>query len=86
MSNNSSSQSPKLIPAPARILRRLCEMLGLAATYFFAAKLALLLAIPPGYATAVWPAAGIAIAVLLIRGSQLWPGVVLGSFFADLPT
>ncbi len=54
-----------------------------AATYFFAGKLALLLAIPPGYATAIWPASGIAVALLLIYGYRLWPGVLLGSFLVN---
>ena len=34
----------------------LARVVSLAAVYFCAAKLALLVAIPPGYATAVWPA------------------------------
>jgi signal transduction histidine kinase len=56
----------------------------LAAAYFLCGKLALLLAIPPGYATAVWPAAGVALAAILLRGYVLWPGVLLGSFFVNL--
>jgi integral membrane sensor domain MASE1 len=42
-----------------------------------------LLAIPPGYATAVWPSAGIALAWLLIFGYHCWPGVLLGSFLIN---
>jgi PAS domain S-box-containing protein len=56
----------------------------LAAVYFTAAKLALLVAIPPGYATAVWPPSGIALAALLLWGNRLWPGVWIGSFAANL--
>jgi len=56
----------------------------LAATYFAAAKLALLLAIPPGYATPIWPASGIALAALLMAGGAVWPGVWIGSFAANL--
>jgi diguanylate cyclase (GGDEF)-like protein len=51
----------------------------LAAAYFFAAKLALLVAIPPGYATAVWPPSGIALAAVLLLGNRIWPGVWLGA-------
>jgi signal transduction histidine kinase len=40
-------------------------------------------AIPPGYATAVWPPSGIAVAALLVAGSRLWPAVWVGSFFAN---
>jgi diguanylate cyclase (GGDEF)-like protein len=51
----------------------------LAAVYFVAAKLSLLLAIPPGHATAVWPPSGIAIAATLLLGNRLWLGVWLGA-------
>jgi len=57
----------------------------LAVAYYGTAKLGLELAIPPGYATAVWPPAGIALAGVLLR-PRAWPGVVLGSFLANLPT
>ena len=56
----------------------------LAAAYFAAAKLALLLAIPPGYATALWPGSGIALAGLLLGGNRLWPGIWIGSTAANL--
>ncbi|HWH46629.1 MAG TPA: MASE1 domain-containing protein [Burkholderiales bacterium] len=51
----------------------------LAAVYFMAAKASLLLAIPPGYATPVWPPSGIALAALLLFGSRMWPGIWLGA-------
>ena len=54
-----------------------------AVAYYAAAKLALLVAIPPGYATAVWPGSGIALAALLLGGARLWPGVWAGSFAAN---
>ena len=56
----------------------------LAAVYFAAAQLALQLAIRPGYAAAIWPASGIALAALLVFGERLWPGVWLGSFIANI--
>lgn len=40
----------------------------MAAAYWISGRLGLLLAIPPGYATAVWPPSGIALACLLIFG------------------
>ncbi|HEX6530966.1 MAG TPA: MASE1 domain-containing protein, partial [Burkholderiales bacterium] len=55
-----------------------------AAAYFGAAKLSLLVALPPGYATAVWPPSGIALAALLLAGPQLWPAVWIGSFAANV--
>jgi PAS domain S-box-containing protein len=54
-------------------------MLVLATVYFVAAKLSLQLAIPPGYATAVWPPSGIALAALLLWGTRFWPGIWLGA-------
>jgi len=42
------------------------------------------MAIPPGYATAVWPPSGIALAALLVAGSRLWPAIWAGSFLANL--
>jgi signal transduction histidine kinase len=41
-------------------------------------------ALPPGYATAVWPPSGIALAALLLGGRQLWPAVWIGSFAANV--
>ena len=62
----------------------MAQVAFLAAAYFGAAKLALLVAIPPGYATAVWPGSGIAVAALLLAGNRLWPGVWIGSLAANL--
>jgi integral membrane sensor domain MASE1 len=56
----------------------------LALTYFIAGKLSLLLAIPPGYASAIWPSCGIAVAAILIFGHKLLPGVLLGSLIINL--
>ena len=52
--------------------------------YVAAAKCSLLLAVPPGYATAVWPPSGIAFAALLIAGTRVWPGVWLGAALTNL--
>jgi len=52
--------------------------------YFAAAKLSLLLAIPPGYATAVWPPSGIALAAMLALGNRVWPGVWIGAALVNL--
>src|SRR6266446_5663846 len=56
----------------------------LAAIYFWAARFALLRAIPPGYALALSPPTGIALAALLVLGPRLWPGVWIGSLLANL--
>jgi len=62
----------------------LASVVVLAATYFSAAKLALLVAIPPGYATAVWPPSGIALASVLLLGSRIWPGIWLGASLVNV--
>lgn len=54
--------------------------LALACAYLAVGWLGTLLAMPPGYATAVFPASGIALAALLFFRSRLWPGILLGSF------
>ncbi len=56
----------------------------LAALYFAVAKISLLLAIPPGYATAVWPPSGLAVAAVLLAGNRMWPGIWLGAALANL--
>ncbi|WP_372520210.1 CHASE domain-containing protein [Alteriqipengyuania sp.] len=48
--------------------------------YFVAGYIGISLAVPPGYATIIWPASGVALCALLVRGGMLWPGVWLGSF------
>lgn len=58
--------------------------IGVAAAYCGAGWVGLLLAIPPGYATAVWPAAGIAVAAVLMHGIGVWPGVFLGALLVNL--
>ncbi|MBW4331140.1 PAS domain S-box protein [Stakelama sp. CBK3Z-3] len=48
--------------------------------YAVSGWLGLQLATPPGYATLIWPASGIAVASLLLCGARLWPGIFIGSF------
>ncbi|HEX6690595.1 MAG TPA: MASE1 domain-containing protein, partial [Burkholderiales bacterium] len=56
----------------------------LAAAYWAAARFTLPLAIPPGYASPIWPAAGVALAGLLMLGPRAWPGIWLGSLLANV--
>ncbi len=56
----------------------------LAAVNLLAGKLALLLAIPPGYATALWPPSGMALAAVLLWGYRVLPGVFIGSFLTNV--
>jgi PAS domain S-box-containing protein len=59
---------------------------AMAVAYYVVGRLGLLLAIPPGYATAVWPASGMALAGVLLFGYRVWPGILLGSFLINLRT
>lgn len=67
-------------------LRAVAGTLLLAAAYYLAGRLGLLLAIPPGYASAAWPPAGIALAGVLLGGWRVAPGVWLGSFLLNVGT
>ena len=68
---------------PRTDLRYVGRVACLALAYFLVAKLSLLLAIPPGYATAVWPPAGIALAAVLMYGNASWPGILVGAAFVN---
>lgn len=55
----------------------------LAAVYFWTAKFGLMMDAVSGFATLVWPPAGISLAALLLFGLRLWPGVALGAFLIN---
>jgi two-component sensor histidine kinase/integral membrane sensor domain MASE1 len=57
-----------------------------ALAYWLAAKAALWMAIEPGYATPVWPAAGFALCAVLLWGKHTALGVVVGSAAANFAT
>ena len=63
---------------------RLRKIGALAFGYALMGALGLLLAVPPGYATAVWPSSGLALAALLAWGSRVWPGIWIGSFLINI--
>ena len=50
----------------------------LAALYYGAAKIGLRLAYLHGTVTALWPPVGVGIAALVLYGTRLWPGIVIG--------
>ena len=64
---------------PIARLRWLLDAMLLAVCYFMAGYIGLSLAVPPGYATLVWPASGVALAALMLRGPRMWIGVWMGS-------
>ena len=72
--------APARPPAP---LRNAATVLAIAVIYFITARLGLLLAMPGGHITPVWPPSGIALAAVLLLGARAWPGIFLGSFAAN---
>jgi len=67
-------------------LRWFVEVVAVAVLYYFSARLGLLLALEGTNASPVWPPSGIALAALLILGWQVWPGITIGAFLANLLT
>jgi signal transduction histidine kinase/integral membrane sensor domain MASE1/DNA-binding NarL/FixJ family response regulator len=65
-------------------LRLLTLIIILGAVYFVTGKLGISLAVPPGFATIIWPPSGISVATLIVCGFGLWPGVLLGSLLLNL--
>jgi diguanylate cyclase (GGDEF)-like protein/PAS domain S-box-containing protein len=56
----------------------------LALAYFIAARIGLSLALVGHSVSVFWPSSGIALAILMLYGSRLWPGVFVGAFCANL--
>ena len=56
----------------------------LAVAYVVTGRLALLLAIPPGFATAIFPPVGVGLAAVLLWGNPMLAGVLLGSTVLNL--
>lgn len=63
--------------------RRFLVAAALAAGYFAAGKLGLLLAFYNPSASPVWPPTGLSLAALLVLGRSYWPSVALGAFLAN---
>ncbi len=72
---------PSPLPYPLIV-----QILIIATAYCVIGRLSLLLAVPPGYASAIWPPAGIALTGILLCGFRAWPGIVLGSFLVNIWT
>src|ERR1700749_4736208 len=75
-----SSKSACLSPSRQHLLG--CVALALA--YVITGRLGLLLAVPPGYASAIFPPAGIAMAAALIGGRRTLPWIFAGSCALNL--
>src|SRR2546423_9037854 len=64
----------------------LAQIVGFGALYFGCGKFGLSLATLNASASAVWPPTGLALAVLLLLGYRLWPGIFLGAFLVNITT
>ena len=71
-------------PVPGRGTRYWIGCAALTLAYLISGRLGLLLAVPPGYATAIFPPAGIAMAAAFIGGSGTLPWIFLGSCLLNL--
>ena len=58
--------------------------MGVAALYAAGGWLGSLLALPPGYASAFWLPAGIALVAVVVWGRRMGPAILLGSFLVNL--
>src|SRR5213596_184994 len=67
-------------------VRRVTLLFGLAAVYFFAAKLGLRFAYINSSVTTVWPPAGIALAGFVLLGYRVWPAILGAAFLANVTT
>src|SRR6476659_4260833 len=52
-----------------------------ALAYYLAGRIGLELAYLDGAVAALWPPAGLGLAVLFLYGVRLWPGIVIGDLF-----
>jgi signal transduction histidine kinase len=60
------------------------EVLGAAALYFATARLGLELSVIARQVSIIWPATGVALVLLMLRGRRLWPAILIGGFAANV--
>jgi PAS domain S-box-containing protein len=65
-------------------VRHVAALVALAGLYYLAARLGLLLSFDQTNASPVWPPSGIALAALIVRGSGLWPAILVGAWAANM--
>ena len=86
-----SASSRKMLGARRRtpsfqIAKSIIAYPMLTVAYTVSGKLGLMLAVPPGYASPIFPAAGIAVTAAMIAGRATLPWIFLGSFLLNLWT
>ncbi|MDX8130011.1 MASE1 domain-containing protein [Methylomonas sp. OY6] len=55
------------------------RLIALVIVIFLSGWLGLKMAVPPGYASPLWPPAGFALAAMMLWGRKLWPAILIGS-------
>jgi diguanylate cyclase (GGDEF)-like protein len=63
---------------------RLLDICGVALLYIVAARISQVFAIDPGNITPVWIPSGLMVALALIKGRFIWPGIFIGAFCGNI--
>src|SRR3954451_8407553 len=63
---------------------RLAAISSIAVVYVAAAKFGLTMAFTAEQVSLVWPPSGLALSALLLCGVDLWPGILIGAFLANI--
>jgi signal transduction histidine kinase len=79
-----SDSTDKVGQAGATFGKYLSQTVLVCVAYFAAARLGLAVPFTSGNVSPVWPAAGIALAALLLYGYRVWPGITIAAFLANL--
>ena len=66
------------------VISKALRMVVLAAAYFFAGKLGLMLAHVHASVAPIWPATGLALAALLVWDISFWPAIFIGAFLVNV--
>lgn len=69
-----------------RTAKAIVEVVLTAVSYYVVARLGLLLAFQNTNASPVWPASGLAFAIIFLKGYRFWFGILLGAFLANFTT
>ena len=66
------------------ISRYILNFCIIALAYYMCGRLGLMLDIQPGHASAIWPASGVALTALIVRGYQYFPAILAGALGTSL--
>ncbi len=64
-------------------IKQALKIIILSVSYLAAGKVGLMLAMPPGFASIIWPASGVALALTLMWGYRALPGVFFGAILTN---